>query len=139
MIRQIAAAIFGVCLPLYPAVAAAADYKRFVLTGQSNSLGTLATTDTAMLRARPGTHPAEQDMAVPFFWDNRDFYANPTRGFGLRGRFSRDFGMFDSSNSWTNLDAELDLVRVRRIDLRVHPGLAGVDAEEQEPEPIVAG
>ncbi len=42
------------------------------------------------------------------FWDNRDFYANPTRGFSLRGRCSRDFGWLDSSNSWTNVDAELD-------------------------------
>jgi hypothetical protein len=42
------------------------------------------------------------------FWDNRDFYANPTRGFSLRGRCSRDFGWLDSSNSWTNVDAEVD-------------------------------
>jgi len=46
------------------------------------------------------------DLAV--FWDNRDFFPNPTRGNGLRLRVSRDFGLFDSSNSWTNLDAELD-------------------------------
>jgi hypothetical protein len=43
------------------------------------------------------------------FWDNRDFYANPTRGLGVRARCSRDFGWIDSSNSWTNLDGELDL------------------------------
>ena len=43
------------------------------------------------------------------FWDNRDFYANPSKGFGLRGKVSRDFGGFDSSNSWTNLEGELDL------------------------------
>jgi outer membrane protein assembly factor BamA len=42
------------------------------------------------------------------FWDNRDFYANPSRGFGLRGKVSRDFGWFDSSDSWTNLEGELD-------------------------------
>jgi hypothetical protein len=43
------------------------------------------------------------------FWDNRDFYANPSRGFGLRGKVSQDFGWFDSSNSWTNVEGELDL------------------------------
>jgi len=53
-----------------------------------------------------------RDLQMPgvdrLFWDNRDFYANPTRGFSLRGRCSRDFGWLDSSNSWTNVDAELD-------------------------------
>jgi hypothetical protein len=32
------------------------------------------------------------------------------RGFGLRGRASRDLGRFGSSNSWTNLDAELRMI-----------------------------
>lgn len=44
--------------------------KVFVLTGQSNSLGTLGATDATMLRDAPGSHPVEQNMAVPFFWDN---------------------------------------------------------------------
>ena len=48
-------------------------------------------------------------LDVSLFWDNRDFYANPSRGFGLRGKVSRDFGWFDSSDSWTNLEGELDL------------------------------
>jgi hypothetical protein len=43
------------------------------------------------------------------FWDNRDFDANPSKGFGLRGKVSRDFGWFDSSDSYTNLEGELDL------------------------------
>jgi len=42
------------------------------------------------------------------FWDNRDFYANPSKGFGLRGKVSRDFGLLNSSNSWTNLEGEVD-------------------------------
>ncbi len=42
------------------------------------------------------------------FWDNRDFYANPSKGFGLRGKVSLDFGWSDSSNSWTNIETELD-------------------------------
>jgi len=43
------------------------------------------------------------------FWDNRDFYANPSKGFGLRGKASRDFGWFDSSDSWMNVEGELDV------------------------------
>lgn len=43
----------------------------FVLTGQSNSLGTLGTTDTAMRHGAVGTHPAEQAGGVPFYWDHR--------------------------------------------------------------------
>ena len=43
------------------------------------------------------------------FWDNRDFYANPSKGFSLRGKVSRDFELFDSSDSWTNIEGELDL------------------------------
>jgi len=45
---------------------------------------------------------------LSLFWDNRDFNANPSKGFGLRGKMSRDFGWFDSSDSWTNLEGELD-------------------------------
>ncbi|MBW2436494.1 MAG: hypothetical protein JRF29_04385 [Deltaproteobacteria bacterium] len=43
------------------------------------------------------------------FWDNRDFSANPSKGFGFRGKVSRDFGWFDSSDSWTNMEGELDV------------------------------
>jgi hypothetical protein len=43
------------------------------------------------------------------FWDNRDFAANPSRGFGFRGKVSRDFGWFNSSDSWTNVEGELDV------------------------------
>ena len=43
------------------------------------------------------------------FWDNRDFDSNPSKGFSLRGQVSRDFGCFDSSDSWTNIDGEFDL------------------------------
>jgi hypothetical protein len=43
-------------------------------------------------------------LDLSLFWDNRDFDANPSKGFGLRGKVSRDFGWFDSSDSWTNLE-----------------------------------
>lgn len=70
--------------------------KIFLLTGQSNSLGTLATTDLSMLRYAPGSHPAEQGMAVPFFWDNR---ADGTPG--------GDAGLGDSGATWVDLAPQL--------------------------------
>jgi len=42
------------------------------------------------------------------FWDNRDFPLNPAIGGSIRFRASRDFGAFDSSNSWTVYEGELD-------------------------------
>ena len=42
------------------------------------------------------------------YWDNRDFGPNPSRGFSVRSKVSRDFGGLDSSGSWTNVDGELD-------------------------------
>jgi len=47
-------------------------------------------------------------LDLSLFWDNRDFYANPSKGFSLSGVFSRDFGWLDSSGSWTNVSAEAD-------------------------------
>ena len=44
------------------------------------------------------------------FWleyDNTDFPRNPTRGSRQQFMVSRDFGWFDSSNSWTNLEMDL--------------------------------
>jgi outer membrane protein assembly factor BamA len=43
------------------------------------------------------------------FWDNRDLETNPSKGFGVRAKASRDFGWLDSSDSWTNLEGELDV------------------------------
>lgn len=42
------------------------------------------------------------------YWDNRDFFVNPSTGHSLKLGLSRDFGLFDSSNSWTFLQAEFD-------------------------------
>ncbi len=61
------------------------------------------------------------------FWDNRDFYANPTRGFGLRGKLSRDFGWFDTSNSWTNAEGELDLYIPFRMGNWLRQGVIALD------------
>jgi len=41
-------------------------------------------------------------------WDNRDFHPNPSRGNSVIVKASRDFGWFDSSNSWTVYSTELD-------------------------------
>jgi len=44
------------------------------------------------------------------FWleyDNTDFPRNPSRGSRQQFMVSRDFGWFDSSNSWTNLEMDL--------------------------------
>ncbi len=43
-----------------------------------------------------------------YFWDNRDFPVNPTKGVGLKLQYSRDFGWFDSTDSWTVMQAEFD-------------------------------
>jgi len=48
-------------------------------------------------------------LDLSLFWDNRDFDANPSKGFGFRGKMSRDFGWLNSSDSWTNLEGELDV------------------------------
>jgi hypothetical protein len=41
-------------------------------------------------------------------WDNRDFPTNPARGQSVTLGISRDFGLLDSSGSWTVLQAEVD-------------------------------
>jgi hypothetical protein len=42
------------------------------------------------------------------FWDNRDLPANPSVGNSIRLKASQDFGLLDSTTSWTSLYAELD-------------------------------
>jgi hypothetical protein len=43
-----------------------------------------------------------------FFWDNRNFPINPTKGNGLKVQLSKDFGLLDSSDSWTVIQSEFD-------------------------------
>ncbi len=40
-------------------------------------------------------------------YDNTDFPRNPSRGSRQQLKLTRDFGWFDSSDSWTNLEADL--------------------------------
>jgi len=47
-------------------------------------------------------------VEVSLFRDNRDFKFNPSTGNALRLRLQRDFGWFDSSDSWTVVDGEFD-------------------------------
>ena len=61
------------------------------------------------------------------FLDNRDFWANPSRGFGLRGKLSRDFGWFDSSNSWTNVEGELDVYIPFQLGSWLRQGVIALD------------
>ncbi len=77
--------IFVVALAIIAGAPAAqaTHYKLFILTGQSNSLGT---TNAGEADASPGTDAA--DTRVPFFWSN---WANETTPLG------------DSTNQFTNL------------------------------------
>jgi hypothetical protein len=61
------------------------------------------------------------------FWDNRDFWANPSKGFGVRGKVSRDFGWFDSSNSWTNVEGELDVYIPFQLGNWLRQGVLALD------------
>jgi len=45
---------------------------------------------------------------VSLFWDNRDYYQNPSKGNSIRFKVSRDFGWFDSTDSWTSVESEWD-------------------------------
>lgn len=42
------------------------------------------------------------------FWDNRDYPGNPSRGTGWILKLIRDWGLGNSSGSWTSLNTELD-------------------------------
>ena len=47
-------------------------------------------------------------LEVSLFHDNRDFRFNPSKGSAIRLSLTRDFGWFDSSDSWTVVDTEID-------------------------------
>jgi len=66
-------------------------------------------------------------MDFSVFLDNRDFYANPSRGYGLRGKVSRDFGWFNSSDSWTNLESELDVYIPFKLGSWLRQGMVALD------------
>ena len=47
-------------------------------------------------------------LKLSLFRDNRDFTPNPSKGSALRLNFQRDFGLLNSTNSWTVIDGEAD-------------------------------
>jgi hypothetical protein len=47
-------------------------------------------------------------LEASLFYDNRDFRFNPSEGSAIRLKLTRDFGWFDSSDSWTVVDTEID-------------------------------
>ena len=61
------------------------------------------------------------------FLDNRDFETNPSKGYSLRGKVSRDFGWFDSSDSWTNLEGELDIYVPFKMGSWLRQGVLALD------------
>jgi outer membrane protein assembly factor BamA len=62
------------------------------------------------------------------FWleyDNTDFPRNPSYGSRQQFKLTRDFGWFDSSNSWTNLELDMTkYVNLGTSDLFKHQALA---------------
>jgi len=66
----------------------------------------------APVSGRSGDHVDEKlrtnGIDIGYFWDNRDFPLNPSRGNALTLKLSRDFGVLNSSESWTVVQAELD-------------------------------
>jgi len=57
-----------------------------------------------------GDEVEQQTNGVEFtlFWDNRDYPSSATRGNGLTLKVARDWELFDSSGSWTNIAMEYD-------------------------------
>ncbi|HET8728492.1 MAG TPA: BamA/TamA family outer membrane protein, partial [Alphaproteobacteria bacterium] len=78
-------------------------------------------------------------------WDNRDFPSNPARGQSVRLGLSRDFGAFDSADSWTVLQADVDqyfelnnLPHVRQAVLALNLWTAATPSWEERPDGTVA-
>ncbi|MGF1758746.1 BamA/TamA family outer membrane protein [Photobacterium sagamiensis] len=46
-------------------------------------------------------------LSLALEYDNRNFPVDPSKGSFQRFTINRDFGMFDSTSSWTNLDLDL--------------------------------
>jgi len=67
-------------------------------------------------------------IEVGIKYDNRDFTPNPTQGSLSQFRVSRDFGWFDSANSWTGLEVSFskywDLGDTERFAQRVFAATA---------------
>jgi hypothetical protein len=51
---------------------------------------------------------ATNGLELSLFHDNRDIGSNPSEGQAVRLRVARDWGQFDSTDSWTSVGAEVD-------------------------------
>jgi len=51
---------------------------------------------------------ATNGLELGLFYDNRDIGSNPSRGESVRLRVARDWGVLDSTDSWTSVGAEAD-------------------------------
>jgi hypothetical protein len=51
---------------------------------------------------------ATNGLELSLFHDNRDIGSNPSRGESVRLRVARDWGLLDSTNSWTSAGVEVD-------------------------------
>ena len=51
---------------------------------------------------------ATNGLELSLFYDNRDIGSNPSRGQSVRLRVARDWGLLDSTDSWTSVGAEAD-------------------------------
>ncbi len=55
-------------------------------------------------------------LKLTLLYDNRDFFMNPSKGSVTRFTYARDFGLMDSSDTWTTVDFEfskyLDLGKI---------------------------
>lgn len=47
-------------------------------------------------------------LDTSIYWDNRDWATNPKRGNSWRMKYSKDWGKFNSSGEWTNMEGEVD-------------------------------
>ncbi|HEX6113545.1 MAG TPA: hypothetical protein VFZ10_14660 [Geminicoccaceae bacterium] len=72
-------------------------------------------------------------------WDNRDFPPSPARGQSVSLGLSRDFGLFDSSGSWTVVQGEVDqyfelerLPRVRQAVVALNAWTANTPSWDDE-------
>ncbi|MGC4017458.1 MAG: exo-alpha-sialidase [Luteolibacter sp.] len=81
-------------LPFLLSAAEAKTLRVFILTGESNALGMVGTTDQSMRSRPPGQHAVEQSGGVPFFWDNLAD-ATPAGDVAL-----------GASNGWTTLGTQ---------------------------------
>jgi len=67
-----------------------------------------------------GTEFDQRTNGVTFslLWDNRDYPSSPSRGNGLTLSYTRDWGLFDSSESWSSVSMEYD----HYLDLGISDG-----------------